>query len=119
MSATEDLTIKYDDLIESALSRIGALLSADYRLSKRAISLLLLQGDSDLQRQVREKEGASYSHIQEVVDRTGAVRGQPLRQVIAMRRQQEARRIVGLAASPAVKRKRGFADKLSWAMMNP
>lgn len=119
MSATEALGLKYDDLIESALSRIGALLSADYRLSKRAVSLLLLQGDSDLQRQVRDKEGPSYSHIQEVVDRTQAVRGQPLRQVIAMRRQEEARRIAGLAASPAVKRKRGFADKLSWAMMNP
>ena len=40
------LQFKYDKFLESALAKIEGLLTGDYSISKRAIGLLLLQGDS-------------------------------------------------------------------------
>ena len=63
------MSLRYDDFIESALAAIESLLKADYLLSKRAVGLLLLQGDSEIERQVKEGEGTGYSQIQDVVTR--------------------------------------------------
>ena len=119
MSAAEAMALKYDDFIESALASIEALLGGDYRLSKRAIALCLLQEDPDLERQVKEQEGPSYSSIQNIVAQTRAGYSQPLYQIIAQRRQQEVRRIVTLAATSAAGPREGFAERLSRVMMNP
>jgi ferrous iron transport protein B len=119
MSATKAWSLSYDDPIESALHAIGALLRGDYRLSRRAIGLLLLQGDHDVETDVREKEGPGYHDIGDIILRARADYGQPLRQVIALRRQQEARRILGTASSSATVIRPRFADRLSRAMMSP
>ena len=113
------LKLTYGDFIESALAKIEPLLKYDYHLSKRSIGLLLLQADSDIEGLVKEKEGENYSQIQNIVNQILAGSGQPLRQTIALRRIREARRLIRLAASPAVSSGGGFADKLNRAMMNP
>ena len=51
------MSLRYDDFIESALAAIEPLLKADYLLSKRAVGLLLLQGDSEIERQVKDHAG--------------------------------------------------------------
>ena len=48
--------IGYDDPLEIYLSRLELSLSSDYRISKRAISLLLLEEDKEILGLVRDKE---------------------------------------------------------------
>ncbi len=111
--------LKYDKLLESALTSIGNLLKGDYGISKRTISLLLLQGDTQVERQVRKQEGPRYTAIQGIVAKTRANYSQPLSYIIALRQQQEARRILSTAMTSVEKPRQGFAEKLSRAMMHP
>ncbi|MFH1141165.1 MAG: ferrous iron transporter B [Chloroflexota bacterium] len=94
-------------------------LRGGYHLSKRAMALLLLQGDSDVESRVRHQEGDGYAAIQEIVSRTRARYSQPLDYVVALRRQREAERILARAVVQGANRRRGFADVLSRVMTNP
>jgi len=49
--------IGYDDPLEIYLSRLESLLLSDYKISKRSVSLLLLQEDIEITDIVKEKEG--------------------------------------------------------------
>ncbi len=64
MSETRATQFKYDDFLESALARIAGLLKGSYGISKRIIGLLLLQGDLEIERLVREQEASGYQSIQ-------------------------------------------------------
>ena len=119
MSATKALRLKYDEFLESALNRIGDLLKGDYHLSNRTIGLLLLQGDSEIESQVREQAGSDYNSIQGIVSEARANYSQPLSYIIALRQQQEARRILAATVTSREKPSQGFAERLSRAMMNP
>jgi len=111
--------IKYDKLLESALAKISDLLRGNYNVSRRTIGLLLLQGDSRIERQVREQEASSYKLIQAIVTQTRASYSHPLSYVIALRRQQEVGRILSTTVTSRERPRQGFAEKLSRAMMNP
>ncbi len=111
--------LKYDEFLESALDKIANLLNGDYGVSKRTIGLLLLQGDPQIQRQVREREASDYQSIQEVVSQARSSYSQPLSYIIALRRQQEVRRILSRAVTSTEQLGKGFAERLSRAMMNP
>ena len=118
MPATETLKLTYDSL-EPPLSAIEAQLKGDYRVSKRTIALLLLQGDPDVEKQVQEKEGASYDRIQELVAQARASHGHPLSYLITLKRQQEAQRIIEGVVTPARASRARFGEGLSRAMMHP
>ena len=111
--------IRYDDSLESALASIGSRLKGNYGISKRTIGLLLLQGDHQIERQVSEQEAADYKSIQEVVSQARSSYSQPLSYIIALRRQQEVRRILSTTVTSREKPSKGFAERLSRAMMNP
>jgi ferrous iron transport protein B len=111
--------IHYDQSIEAALDKLEALLQGDYALSKRAIGLFLLQGDAEVERQVRGQEADRFDTIKAVVAETQTGYSQPLRYVIALMRQQEAQSILAGALTWAGERRRGVAERLSRLMMNP
>ncbi len=119
MSETKAALIKYDDLLESALTKIVGLLKDDYGISKRAAGLLLLQGDRDIESQVKEREASDYQSIQRIVAEARDSYSQPLSYVIALRRQQEVRRILDTAVTSREIPRQRFAERLSRAMMNP
>ncbi len=106
-------------MLESALTKIGDLLKGDYSVSKRTIGLLLLQGDAEIESRVREQEASGYTSIQGIVAETKANYNQPLSYIIALRRQQETKRILSTTVTAREKPDTGFAEKLSRAMMNP
>lgn len=85
--------IRYGDpvefSIEIALEKIESLLKNDYRISKRAIGLLLLQEDEEIQNLVKEGEPDAFREIASIVARTKTHYGHPLDYVITMRRQKE------------------------------
>ena len=108
---------RYDKPLESALSRIENLLGGDYGISGRAVGLLLLQGDPQMERRVEKLDASGYALIRKIVAETGAGYGQPLSYVLALRRQQEARRVLAAAVTVKEKTGGGFAERLSRAMM--
>lgn len=109
----------YDEPLESALTKIESHLAGDYQVSKRLIALLLLQGDPEIERQVQGQEGENYALVGDVVAGTRGSYSQPLSLVIALRRQQEVKRLLAAAVTSKGKPRTGFAEKLSRAMMNP
>jgi ferrous iron transport protein B len=113
------LRLKYDEALESALGSIENLLNGNYRLSRRAVGLLLLQGDSEMEGRVREQEDANYQSIQKIVSEAKASYSQPLSYIIALRQQQEVRRILETAVTSRERPRQGFAEWLSRAMMSP
>lgn len=116
-SRTEPL--KYDDLIETALGKMAVLLKNDFGVSARAIGLLLLQGDRQVEKLVKERENSNYESIREIISQTESSYSQPLSYVIALRRQQETKRILSDVMTMKEKSRRAFAERLSRAMMNP
>jgi len=119
MSEAEAVPFRYDELLESALSRIEGLLKGHYGVSRRAVGLLLLQGDPQIEKEVKKRDAASFGLIQEIVTQVRANYSQPLNYVIALRRQQEARRILSAVVTSREKAETGFAERLSRAMMHP
>ncbi len=119
MLEAEAVQPKYDEFLESALSRIENLLKGYYGVSKRTVGLLLLQGDSQIERLVRKQEASSYASIQGIVAEARANYNQHLSYVIALRRQQKARRILSTTVTTREKSGTGFAERLSRVMMNP
>ncbi|HID07194.1 MAG TPA: ferrous iron transporter B, partial [Armatimonadetes bacterium] len=57
----------YDSDVEQEIESIVALLHADYGIAKRAIALLLLQRDAEIEQLVREREGERYPLIARIV----------------------------------------------------
>ncbi len=110
---------KYDELLESALANIGSLLTGDYGISKRAVGLLLLQGDPQTETEVRNQETSGYTSIQRIVAEAKANYDQPLSYIITLRRQQAVKRILSTTVTSREKPGKGFAERLSRAMMNP
>ncbi|MFC1987410.1 nucleoside recognition domain-containing protein [Chloroflexota bacterium] len=119
MLEVKAVKIKYDDRLESALDSLVSLLQGKYRLTKRAIGLLLLQEDPEIERQVREQEVLGYQSIQDIVAQARSNYRQPLSYVIALRRQEEAKRVLATVVTVRGRSSRGFAERMSRAMMNP
>ena len=119
MLPAKAIKLKYDEVLESALVDIGSRLKGHYGVSKRTIGLLLLQGDPKVESQVRKQEGSDYKSIQEVVSQAKASYSQPLSYIIALRQQQEVKRILSTVVTSREKSGKGFAERLSRAMMNP
>lgn len=111
--------LKYDDFLESALRRIEGLLKGEYGVSKRAVALLLLQGDSEMERLAREKGGSSYELIQNIVSQVRFHYSQHPSYAIALRRQQKVKQILTEAVTAREQLRKGFRERLSRAMMSP
>ncbi len=119
MLQAKAVPLKYDEYLESALSRIGQLLKGHYGVSKRTVGLLLLQGDSQIEREVKKQEASGYASVQAVVAEAKANYTQPLSYIIALRQQQEVKRILSTVVTSREKSSKGFAERLSRLMMNP
>ncbi|MDP2916355.1 MAG: nucleoside recognition domain-containing protein [Dehalococcoidia bacterium] len=119
MLETRAVPLKYDEALESALSRIESLLKGSYGVSRRAIGLLLLQGDRQVEKQVSEQDAPSFAGIQGIVAEARARYNQPLSYVIALRQQHEVKRILSATVTAKAKVGAGFAERLSRLMMSP
>ena len=123
MSDAKVSRIKYEDpvefSVERALEKIEFHLEGDYAISKRAIGLLLLQEDKDIENIVREKEKDKFDVIKEIVNEAKEHYANPLDYIITMRRQKEASDIAREVLAPVQKVKVSFKERLSQITMNP
>lgn len=111
--------LNYDRPIEESLIRLGELLQGSYGVSKRSLSLLLLQGDPEVSNLVREREKPRYQAIADTVRLAQQAYGQPLAYVIAKDRQKAAGYIASNTISTVSDTGRSFSEQLSQAMTNP
>jgi len=111
--------VHYPAPIEAAIARLISLLHGEYGLSARAVALLLLQGDAEVERLVRAQEGERAAAIAGVVAEIEPAFSGPLSYVIGLARQAAADRIAGRTASPPTRTRGGFAEWLGRAMMRP
>ncbi len=111
--------IGYDDPLEMYLSRIESLLLSDYKISKRSISLLLLQEDSEITGIVKEKEGQGLAGILSIIQEAKARYSQPLTYIVGLRRQREASRISSAVTSVKEGHRPTLKDYFSRILMDP
>jgi len=117
LSGTEPA--KYSDRLESVVSGIAGMLKGDYRLSRKSVAVLLLEGDREIEGMVREKEGPDFDSIQAAMAQARARYSQPMSYVMTVSRQQQVKQVLGDVLGTEERAGRGVAARLSQAMMNP
>lgn len=110
---------EYKDILEASLEKIEALIEGDYGLSKRAIALLLLEGDGEILSLVGDKDSRSLEKVIEIINYTKANYNDPLSYIIKSRMQREANRILKAAVEDVPMQKLPLREKLSRLMINP
>lgn len=120
MSMALAQTIQYEAPIERAVQEIEGHLRAHYQLSRRAVALLLLQGDSEFEALVRRQESpADVAAIQDAIAAARAQFSCSLSYLIHIRRQTLAHQIADGVVARVPSRQAGWGERLSDAMMNP
>lgn len=109
---------QYSSSLESAIGLVCAELRAAYAVRPRALALLLLQGDSEVEERVREAEGAGYAAVAEAV-RLGRQACPTVSTAIAVDRHLVAQTLLAEAVTQADVRRDGFADRLSSLCLAP
>jgi ferrous iron transport protein B len=109
----------YNQPIESALEKISNLLKPDYLLSKRAVGLLLLQDDHEVQKLVKTKESKNFKKIKKIVDETRSQYSRTINYIISRKRMWESKQIVAKVVTSPPEFKIKTKEKLSRLMMNP
>lgn len=111
--------IGYDDPLEIYLSRLESYLLSDYKISKRSISLLLLQEDKDILETVKDKEKENIDKILNIIQEAKTHYSRPITYIVSLRRQKEASRITNAVMTYKEGRRLTFKELLSKIMMNP
>lgn len=112
--------ITYPTPIEEAVGAIEATLQADYTLSRRAIALLLLQNDEEIEGMVRRREGEQrFATIAEHIRQAQAHYREPLSMVILAYRQKVAHALAQEVVHYPPKTTSGFAEWLGRVCMQP
>jgi len=111
--------IGYDDPLELYLSRLDALLRSDYKISRRALCLLLLQEDKEILEAVKDKEKDKADEIVKIIEEAKAHYAHPISYIISILRQEEATRISNMVMGSKPARNLTFRERISKIMMNP
>jgi ferrous iron transport protein B len=111
--------IYYQPPIETALQQIESNLEGEYQLGKRAIGLLLLQGDAGVTDLVASIEAERFSEIESIVEACSRNFSQPLTYLISRRQRDVAQDMLTNTLSHPDERPDGFAERLNRAMINP
>ena len=111
--------VRYHPVIEEAIGEIQSRLQGTYHLGGRAIALLLLQDDAEVEELVREQEGEKSDEILRIGEAARARFGRPISYVIAHDQHRAAERILRSVLAASKERTFGAAERLSQAMMRP
>lgn len=111
--------IHYPEGIESSVKRIHSLLKGEYPISRRSVSMLLLQEDKDMHQLLRKKEGEAYQDINQITKEAAHLSSHPLSYTIKRRLQNKASEIVSSSLRTTSPGKLSFGEKLSRIMITP
>lgn len=111
--------VQYDAAIERALDGVCRRLRGAYPLAPRAVALLLLTGDQEIEALVRAGEGERAEEILSLARISGSVADRPLRYRLAESRLSAARRLLEGVVQNGAPARAQAAERLSRAMINP
>lgn len=111
---------EYSEPIEKALDEIATLLAPlrTAHISGRALGLLLLKDDAEIEAVIRRSVPEAFDRIMAVVENLRKSLSEPIEYRIAVRQKQEAVRIASQSVVSET-RPSGFREGLSRLMMNP
>jgi len=105
--------------LESDIEQVGGTLVGNYPLAPRAVALLLLQKDEEVEQMVREREGERYAAVAEAVKTVIFERRADLHLRISMERKRVCRGLLDGVIRQEEGRRPPFAERLSGWMVNP
>ena len=111
--------IDYQAQIEKAIGQLQHCLQGNYRLSKRSISLLVLQRDPYVTDLVVQQETSRLEEINNIIQVTEKSFVQPLTYRIAKDQRDASKRVLEDVFSQPDGRPNGLREKLSALMINP
>ncbi len=111
--------VTYPDSVEDAAAKIESLLPVDSVLGKRALALLLLQEDAEVQGIVQELLSADREEIERIVRQTRENIRPRADYALALARQEDANRIADEVFRADKKGAPPFGERLSRWMMHP
>ncbi len=111
--------LQYDAATEEAIGRLAPGLRGDYGLSPRAVALLLLAGDDEMEELVRSTEGAEAEAVLAVARAGGGGASEPLALRLAERRHAVAAGLLEGVMRQGSAAGRRLAERLSAATINP
>lgn len=111
--------ITYPAQIELAVNQIEAQLSGKYSLSRRAVSLLLLENDAEVAAQVSSQEPDGGSAVFNIAHNAQGHYNQPLSYLITRQQRAAAQNILSPILILPKHRPNSFAIRLSEAMIRP
>jgi len=112
------LNFKYDTIIEDAVREIDELLISEYSISKKSISLLVLQRDKDMIDKIKKDEENNFSKIISIVETVERQYDKPLNYVISLNRQKKIGEISDKYIIRTEKKENSISDFLSGITMN-
>ncbi|NLN16422.1 MAG: ferrous iron transporter B [Firmicutes bacterium] len=105
--------VDYGPTIEGFIARLLPLLKGDYPFHRRAVALLLLQGDQEIAALTARQEGPRVRQIQEIIKGAGGLSPPPA-STIALARHRKAQRIAqAVMGKPLVRPLGGLLDWLT------
>lgn len=117
--AERPLPLRYDPVIEEAIADIARLLTDEYRLTPRAIALLLLQGDSEITEMVRAGEGDRFPEIARKLEAVRSARGEGMSAAIVLQRHEAARGLIGRVITHPSQMRMSLGERLSRLCTSP
>ncbi|MCX7766602.1 MAG: ferrous iron transport protein B, partial [Candidatus Sumerlaeia bacterium] len=111
--------IKYDKQMENIIQELEQLLKGEYKISRRAIVLLLLQDDAEVKVLVKAQMGAEYAKIEEKIREIKNRYTHSLNYIIALARQKLVNDIVARVSISRPVEVLDFRERLSRLMINP
>ncbi|MEA3361837.1 MAG: ferrous iron transport protein B [Thermodesulfobacteriota bacterium] len=106
--------------LEQDIEKIVKLIHGNYRLSRRATSILIMQKDDDIQELVAEKETEKdHENLVETTREISFRRRADLHLQISLERRKVCKQMLQNVVTQTVDEAEPFSDKLSRWMMNP
>lgn len=112
-------TFSYATDLEKDIQKISSLMRGDYILSKRSLTLLLLQRDEEIAGRVKSREGGQYATVENVVNETIFTRRVDLHLRISLERKRICKGLLDGVITQKEDLKPAFAERLSSLAMNP
>lgn len=113
------LPISYSRLLERDIAEVSRLLQGSYVLSRRALALLLLQGDEEVSGLVAQGEGEQYSALAEKVREIAFERRESFHLDLSMERKEIVNRLVKGVINLPDKRHETWGSRLSTLAVRP
>ena len=113
------LPITYSRLLEGDIAEVSRLMQGDYVLSKRALALLLLQGDDEVTGLVARVEGNGYESIASTVRELAFERRESFHLDLSMERKETVNRLVRNVITLPDRQRETWGSRLSRLAVQP